>query len=110
MRLAAAFCLLPGLAFSQIEEPTLGLPCMEVLDSIQSRDDYAATLIARGIEGVADSSFGAGVLSGIGLGYAIARGADPADARSIGLAMGEACAADPDLTFGELLERVSPSK
>lgn len=108
MRLAAAFCLLPGLALSQIDRPALGLPCMEVLDGIQSRGDYAATLVARGVEGVADNSFGVGVLAGIGLGHAIARGADPADAKSIGFTMGQTCAENPSLTYRELLEAVSP--
>jgi len=105
---ALPLCFSASIAAAETDTPTLDLPCMEVLDSIQERSDYAATLIARGVEGVAESSFSAGVLAGIGLGHAIARGANAADAKLIGAEMGETCAADPSLTFGELLEKVSP--
>jgi len=97
----------PLAAFGQTPtDDLLKGPCIEMVEGAM-RAEIGEVLITRGIEGVADSHFGSGVLMGFFLGYAAALGTDPGEGHEIGFQLGRLCSENPDLSLVEALNRIA---
>jgi len=88
MRLAVAIAIIASPALAQDKhKPLLERDCMEVM----------------GAAIYGPETYGAGVISGITIGYVVANGGKPEDAKKIGELAGSLCRQNPGFTYGEVL-------
>lgn len=88
MRLAAVIAMIASPALAQEnEKPLLKRDCMEVM----------------GAAIYGPETYGAGVILGITIGYVVANGGKPEDAKKIGKLAGKLCRQNPGFTYGDVL-------